>query len=223
MVGMPFFYIGLAFLIMRSLVDKNYRTLLLWLVLAPIPASLTNETYAVIRATTMLPIPEILVSLGLYSVLEKFGKRYINLGLTLFVVITLVSLSKYLFVYFTDYKTTYSWSWQYGYKEAVNYAKNNYDQYDKIIVTKKYGEPHEFFLFFLSYDPSKYINDSNALRFNQSNWWWVDKFDKFYFVNDWQVKEMKLESGGDIDCDKSRCLLITSPENYPQDGVRLIL
>jgi len=88
-------------------------------------------------------------------------------------------------------------------------------------VTKKYGEPHEYFLFFLSYDPAKYLSDEDKIAFFQSSWYWVDKFDKFYFVNDWQVKDLKLESGGSIDCKKSKCLLITSQGNKPIDWKKL--
>ena len=88
-------------------------------------------------------------------------------------------------------------------------------QRDKIIITKKYGEPHEYFLFFFGWDPAKYQNDSVAIRFFQSNWYWVDGFDKFYFVNDWQVKDLITESKVKIDCNKIKCLLITSPGNTP--------
>ena len=31
---------------------------------------------------------------------------------------------------------------------AVVYLKDHYSQYDQIIFTKKYGEPHEYILFF---------------------------------------------------------------------------
>ena len=126
-----------------------------------------------------------------------------------------ISAENYLTSYFTEYRKNFSWSWQYGYKEIVNYAKDNYQKYDKIVITKKYGEPHEYFLFFMKWDPAKYVADKNAIKFFQSNWYWVDRFDKFYFANDWQVKELKLESGGKIDCFRVRCLLITSPGNYP--------
>ena len=105
--------------------------------------------------------------------------------------------------------------WQYGYKQVVEFTKENYSKYDKIIITKKYGEPHEFFLFFNLWDPVKFREDPNLIRFNQSGWYWVDRFDKFYFVNDWQMGQLKLESGGEIDCLDSKCLLITSPGNIP--------
>ena len=126
-------------------------------------------------------------------------------------------------VYVNDYRTNYSWSWQYGYKEVATYINKNYDKYDKILITKKYGEPHEFLLFYGAaegislYGPEEYRNSSNLIRFNQSNWWWVDRFDKFYFVNDWQVQDMVLESGGEINCKEIKCLLITSENNKLND------
>lgn len=214
-VSLPFFYIGLILLFIKSFKDKNYRFLLLWLILSPIPASITNESLTVLRATTMLPIPEILIALGIYFVLGKLPKNFRLFGLIIYIMILIFSAESYLYNYFTSYRNTYSWSWQYGYKEVVSYAKNNYDKYDKIIVTKKYGEPHEYFLYYLKYDPARYLKDPGKVAFFQSNWYWVDRFDKFYFVNDWQIRDLITESKIRIDCSTKRCLLITSPGNHP--------
>jgi 4-amino-4-deoxy-L-arabinose transferase-like glycosyltransferase len=213
-ISLQFFYIGMILLFIKSFKDKNYRFLLLWLVLSPIPASITNESLTVLRATTMLPVPEILIALGLYFVLEKLPKNYRLIGLIIYIIVLIFSVERYLYNYFTSYRNNYSWSWQYGYKEVVSYVKTNYNNYDKIIVTKKYGEPHEFFLYYLKYDPAKYLNDPDKIAFFQSNWYWVDRFDKFYFVNDWQVKDLITESKIRIDCAAEKCLLITSPNNY---------
>lgn len=211
-----FFYIGLALIIFKAFRDKNYRLLSLWLILSPIPASITNESFAVVRATTMLPIPEIMISIGFYWLVYKVKSSFRTIIMIIFLACYYIFLENYLINYFTFYRINYSWSWQYGYEQVVNYAKEHYSEYDKIITTKKYGEPHEYFLFYLSYDPAKYQNDLSKIAFYKSNWYWVDRFDKFYFVNDWQVKEMKLESRGMIDCTNQRCLLITSPGNYPK-------
>lgn len=213
--GLPFFYIGLVLLVIKSFRDKNYGLLLLWLILSPIPASITNESYTVIRATTMLPIPEVLVSIGMFSFVNGKLETNFRWFLIVFFVLYYIFAERYFVNYFTIYRENYSWSWQYSYEQVVGYAKMHYGDYDKIIVTKKYGEPHEYFLFFLQYDPAKYQNDKNKIAFFQSNWYWVDRFDKFYFVNDWQVWEMRLESGGGVDCNRTKCLLITSPGNYP--------
>ena len=134
----------------------------------------------------------------------------------------------YLTLYHKDYREKYSWSWQYGYEQVVKYSKDNYDSYDRIIVSKKYGEPHEFFLFYWPWDTAKYSGDPNLIRFHQSNWYWVDRFDKFYFVNDWEVVrpqnyEFILESGSVVDCrpEDVDCLLVTSPGNVPDGWTKL--
>ncbi len=225
-VNLPFFYIGLVILILLARKEKNYRLLLLWLLLSPIPASLTNESFAVIRATTMLPIPEILISIGFFWIAEKIIKNYKWLFFAIYFCVLYILFETYLSNYASMYRVNYSYTWQYGYKEAVAYAKENYGSYDKIIITKKYGEPHEFFLFFWPWDPAKYQNDPSAIRFYQSNWYWVDGFDKFFFVNDWQIPKVeseiwKLESGGTINCKNIKCLLITGPNNYPSGWSKL--
>lgn len=217
LASLPLFYLGIIFLI-KGIRNKDYQVLLAWLILSPIPASITVESGAVIRATTMLPIPEILIAIAVWEIIRKFSK-YEMLLISGFVIVMLFCLENYLNVYAKSYRTDYSWAWQYGYEQVVGYVKTNYEKYDQIIVTKKYGEPHEYFLFFLKYDPAKYRDDPGLIRFYQSNWYWVDHFDKFWFVNDWQIPKtgntFVTESKHNINCGSSRCLLITSSGNVP--------
>jgi len=220
LVESPFFYLGIVFLLIKSIKNKDYRFILLWLILSPIPAAITQDSNAVIRSTTMLPIPQILVALGFYEILKKFPK-YETAATITFTLLLALSLENYLNVYVNDYRTNYSWAWQYGYKEVVDYTESNYSKYDEIITTKAYGEPHEFFLFFLRYDPSKFQTDPNKIAFYQSNWYWVDHFDRFWFVNDWQVKDLITESKHKIDCSTKKCLVITTPNNAPVGFVKI--
>jgi 4-amino-4-deoxy-L-arabinose transferase-like glycosyltransferase len=227
-----FFYIGFIWVFYKALIKKerNYLFILVWILIAPIAASITKESYAVLRSTTMLPIPEILSVLGFYFIFDLIKKKKI-IGKIFFGTYVL-SLLFCLFIYFkdtmTNYIYNYSWSWQYGYEETIEFTKNNYFWYDKIIITKKYGEPHEFLLFFWPWQPKEYIFDKNLIRFGQSGWYWVDSFDKFYFVNDWEIptkenEDFKLESGTIVNCglQEIRCLLITSPNNYPKGWKKL--
>jgi len=234
LVNLPFFFSGLLILLKRVLKrDKASFFLLSWLILAPVPSSLTREAPHVLRSIVMLPIPMVLSAVGLVAVVNWLNKirifknKYKILYLIYFVFLA-GFVENYLNIYFNDYKRIFSWSWQYGYRQVVDYIKLDYDKYDKIIVTKKYGEPHEFLLFFLSWDPGEYRNDPNLIRFNQSNWFWVDRFDKFYFVNDWNVpsqewESFKLESGESVQCTvgSERCLLITSPGKVPKGWSKL--
>ena len=203
--------------------------LLFWLLLAPIPSSLTREAPHILRNITMLPIPMILSALGFYyvaNIVQSKRPVYYLLS-TIYLIILTVQLGNYLKIYFYDYAKNFSWSWQYENNKAAEILKGYYPFYDKIIMTKKYGEPHEFILFHLGWNPDKFQNDPNLIRFHQSNWYWVDAFDKFYFVNDWDIpseewQKFKLESSVDIECvvSKIHCLLITSPGNVPKGWIK---
>ncbi|QQS38644.1 glycosyltransferase family 39 protein [Candidatus Woesebacteria bacterium] len=230
-----FLVIG-VFALLR-LKNRVGNIILFWFFVGPIASSITREAPHVLRSSTMLPSPMIITAFG-YLTFMNFvnkGKRITLKNMAwiitpIYIFLIILSAENYLHGYFTSYRSNYSWSWQYGYQQVVQYTKQYYYDYDKIIVTKKYGEPHEFFLFYggvgggapWRWKPESYRNDPNLIRFEQTEWFWVDAFDKFYFVNDWQIKSgdreenhFVLESGGDINCNEIKCLLITSPGNMP--------
>jgi len=222
-INLPFFLIGF-FVIAFRIKDKRISLLVaFWFLLAPIASSLTREAPHVLRSIVFLPAPQIIISFGLISSYTYVKKRWKNIALLFvggYAFVLLAQIESYSEVALFEYREKYSWSWQYGYKQVVEFVKQNYKYNDKVVVTKKYGEPHEFFLFYWPWEPEAYRNDRNLIRFYQSNWYWVDSFDKFYFVNDWQIVGVEpevfvLESGGEVDCREINCLLITSPGNVP--------
>jgi len=217
LINLPFLILGIIYLLKKK--SKVCCLILSWLFLAPIAGSLTRESPHVLRAITMLPVPMILSSIGFYYLLEKISKKYRIFTILIYIIIVLLSFENYLMKYFNNYQIDYSQSWQYGYKEVAEYIKENDDNYAKIVITKKYGEPHEFLLFYLKIDPARYKTDENLNRFYQTGWYWVDSFDKYYFVNDWEIPEegykFVQESKGIVDCRQAKCLLVTSPGNAP--------
>lgn len=231
------FYAGLIALIKRAKADRHSLLLLSWIVLSPIPASITRESPHTLRDIVALPTPMILSSLGVFWILSLFAKfkKYQIHTAAIYVFVVAFLAGSYLADYFNQYRVNYSWSWQYGYKQVVELIEQDYNNYDKIIFTKKYGEPHEFLLFYGAQNndtwysaPENYFNNPNLIRFNQSDWWWVDSFDKFYFVNDWEIphefgKPFVMESGGTVSCDtsNSKCLLVTSPGNAPEKWTKI--
>jgi len=227
-VNLPFFYIGLILVAWRAIKkEKAYQLVLLWLLLAPIPASITNEKYAVLRSTSMLPIPQLLSALGVFWAVDKIARKWKVVVLAAYFLVLFGFVEKYLFNYFALYRSNYSWAWQYGYAFMVDYVKLHYKEYDRVVITKKYGEPHEFLLFYWPWDPAAYRKDSKLVRHKLSDWYWIDRFDKFYFVNDWDMPrvaggEWRVESGETFSCaGATRCLLVTSPGNYPSDWNKL--
>jgi len=213
-IQIPFIILGLYALFKRR--DKISKLIFAWLLLAPIPASLTRDSPHTLRTILMLPLPQILSALGFWQFLEwikilKVASFFLfkKVIAGIYLLALFFFLGNFWFAYATSYRTNYSWAWQYGYKEAVSYLKENYQKYNWIYFTKKYGEPHEFVLFYWPWDPQKYLSDPNFKWDYHANWYWVDGFDKFIFVNDWEIKE-------NVKClPNNKCLLVTSPNNYP--------
>lgn len=210
----------------RELLGRRpWLIILFWFFVSPSASSLTREAPHALRTITMLPVPMILSSIGLLAFISclKGKKIFYYLLMSSYTIIIAIQFYIYSDIYFKYYPKQFSYAWQYGYKEAVQYIKENYNNYDKIVMTKKYGEPHEFVLFYWSWDPAKYQNDQSLNRFFQTNWYWVDSFDKFFFVNDWEIqdrdREFELESKKIVDCkpESFSCLLVTSPGNV-SDG-----
>ncbi|HJY98718.1 MAG TPA: glycosyltransferase family 39 protein [Patescibacteria group bacterium] len=219
--------IGLVYLVKKK--SKESLILLAWFLAAPVPSAITNEAPHVLRSILTIPTPMIISAVGFLEI-AKWLKKKIKVPekstLVVYLILIYAFLENYALTYAFEYREKYSWSWQYGYRQVVTYAKEHYFDYDRIIVSKKYGEPHEFFLFYMAWDPERFQNDPELIRFGQSGWFWVDRFDKFFFVNDWQVPKSDsqpfvLESKGTFTCKTVRCLLVSSPGNYPK-GWRLI-
>jgi len=216
-LGLPFFYLGAIWLFKTAISgEKKSLFLLGWLILGLLPASVTKGKFQVIRASSILPLPQILIVYGLLLVFNWLKKRSYAEGkliLIIFVVGCLIDFGRWWINFNNFYRIYYSWAWQYGYKEAVGFVEENYDKYDKIVITKKYGEPHEFVLFYWPWDPVAYQRDPRKVWDYHAHWYWVDAFDKFEFWNNWEVKE-KLKTTGK----NSKLLLVTSPKNWIEGG-----
>lgn len=235
-ICLPFFYTGLIFLIYKSIKNISlsvrvhrsserretakprgvFLFLISWFILGLVPAVITTGDFPIIRAMTVLPLPQIFTVYGFIALNSIFKKKQSqNILLIVFIGVSIFQSIQYLNNYFQNYSQKYSQSWQYGYKEAVTYIRENYDKYDQIIFTKKYGEPHEYVLFYMPINPQKYLSDSNKVWDFHADWYWVDKFDKFQFVNDWEVIEKTKN------LNNSKILLVASTE-YPKENTNLL-
>lgn len=211
LITAPFLLLGLLKLLVAN--NVKAKLILFWLFLAIIPSAITKDAPHALRTALILPAPMLLIALGWEWVYLKIKNNKIITWIffLLFLGIVLFSFSRWWLDYQYSYAKKYSWAWQYGYKEMVYTIRQNYSQYDKIIITKKYGEPQEFILFWLAWDSNKLQNDPNLVRYYKTDWYWTDSFDKFIFINDWEMKQnVKCQMTND------KCLLVTSPGNYPE-------
>lgn len=179
----PFLLLGLY--VLFKLRNPFKGLLLSWVFLAFIPVSVTGDSIPhALRTLIAVPFYQLVSGLGLIFVLrwfKNFSKVWKIAAALIMVIVVLVGLKDYLYQYYKVYPVNYSRDWQYGYKQVVDYIGKNQEKYDQIIFTRHYGEPHMFTLFYLNYDPEKYQNSPNLIRYETFDWVWVLKFDKFYF------------------------------------------
>lgn len=205
----PFLLLGLIF-ILKNIKQKEFQLILFFWLVSPLPSSITRDAPHILRSIIFIPITITIISLGFIYLAKKHPKISF-----IYLLITLLIGQYFFWPKYINYNKEYSSSWQYGYQQAVNFIKEKYDEYPQIVFTKKYGEAHEFVLFYWPWNPSLYQNDKNLNWDYHANWYWVNGFDKFKFINDWEIKDETKNLN-------SKTLLITSPDNYNKENNRLI-
>lgn len=210
--------IGLA-LALKNRKDLSSKFIIAWLILSPVAAATTIDPPQALRPNPMIPAVIILAAIALYEILKDR-----KIVAYIFLASIFLAFSSYLSIYFGSYSDSYSQSWQYGYREAIDYINNHKSEYSRVIITKKYGEPHIFYAFYSHLDPKKLQPGPDNNRYKLSDWFWTDRLDNIYFVNDWDIpslytEEIRLESGGTVSTNQA--LLITSPDHVPANASKI--
>jgi 4-amino-4-deoxy-L-arabinose transferase-like glycosyltransferase len=217
---LPLALIGLVGLIKSSFAStaSSLRFFLFWLLVSPIPSAITRDAPHTLRSITFLLFFTYTITYGIYYLFNWWQFQFKPLllaGITLTFCLLLFASTLIFWPRYHQYAITYSQSWQYGHQPMVSYLKNHYREYDQILITKKYGEPHEFLLFYWPWPPLSYQTDPAKIWDYHASWYWVDAFDKFKFINDWEIVDQTKNLTG-------KTLLITSPANFSTDGSKII-
>ena len=176
-----FVFIGMYFLFQRQ---EKYRFLITSLLLtAPLTATLSWQTQSLTRSYLMI-IPILTLSAyGLYHSTQsiKTTYRYIYFLLLMGSLLYFAFFSwDYYFNHYTK-QSDATTAWQCGYKELSEIVKTNYDDYDRIIISKKLGQPYIFMLYYLQFPPRKYQTQANLSELGEYGFGEVKQFDKFTF------------------------------------------
>lgn len=179
----PFLFFGLYALF--SLKNRFNGLLFAWVLLAFVPVAVTGDSIPhALRTLVAAPFYQLVSGLGfVFSLrwIKKFSILLKIISWAILFTVVVVSMGYYLYNYYKIYPVAYSRDWQYGYQQAVDFVNKQMDNYDLIVFTRHYGEPHMFTLFYLNYDPAKYQTNPNLVRFETYDWVRVLRFDKFYF------------------------------------------
>src|SRR3972149_6731575 len=152
---LPFILAGIYFLIKKKFDTKSKVIVFCWFLLAPVASAVTWGVPHALRSEIYLPTYQIFVAVGLYCLYQsiKWKKIFITFAFCLLAFNFLF----YLHQYYVHMPVEYSKAWLYGRKEAALFAESVKDKYDRVIVSTKVDQPHEFWLYYTKYDPQKYL------------------------------------------------------------------
>ncbi len=162
----PFILLGFYFLIFGEFDRKTKLLILGWLLLAPIPASITTGVPHAVRTLNFLPTWQIVSAVGFLSAfifIQKY-RQYKYIIYTILILTFAFNFSYFLNQYFVQQNYYNSQEWQYGYERTVSRVQALQSSYDSIVVsdTQPLDKSYMFFLFYLKYPPAEYQKIGSA-------------------------------------------------------------
>lgn len=168
-VELPFLLLGIYVLAFSKDIPLIAKQLIFaWILIAPIPAIITTGVPHAIRILNVLPMPQILVALGIFSFYSRVvGLKYLLLRigiLSFFLAAFVFNLLYYLDQYFVQQNYYHARDWQYGYEKVVSFLKPIHRNYEKVVVSDidTMQQSYMFFLFYLQYDPKQYLKEGGT-------------------------------------------------------------
>ena len=173
---------------LRDRVEKKNTLLIVgWLLIAPIPAALTYDGgFHATRDFIILPPLMILLAMGTNILWEnskvKTQKskiwRYVCV---LLMILALINFTFYIHRYFVHYPEEQWRAWHFGFKEAMQYVKENESKYQSIFINNTYEPSLIRFLFWTKYDPDKFhkvfsLDQTNTLALGFEGFQLENKF-----------------------------------------------
>lgn len=158
LVDLPLVLLG-AYGLLRNQNKLLKKVALFWLLAGPVPAALTINEQHGLRALTWLPFFALAVAVGF----EKIRRPLIYFGLLL------ISAIYFSDMYLRQFPRFFSEFWQYGYKDIAVGVCENYDKYDRFVITDTFGThgplntgtPYLYLLFYCE----EYREDFAKVRF----------------------------------------------------------
>lgn len=197
-----FIICGIYFLLSKKFTFRSKVIVFSWFLLAPVAASVTWGVPHSLRSEIYLPTYQIFASIGVYTLYTYTRQKkpfIIIVGIAL-----LANFLFYLHQYWVHMPTEYSQAWLYGRKQAAIFSDSIKANYDRVIVSTKLEQPHEFWLYYLKYDPKKYLAEGGTISggFLEDR----NKFGKYLF----KPIDFQKQAG------EAKTLFVGTPSEFPQ-------
>ena len=200
LVELPFIIASFFYLFKGK--EPSLMFLWLWVFASPIPAALARGVgYHANRVAVMMPAIQIISAYGALKIFEFLRKKFsFKLIFSVFTLILFFSLSLFLEKYFFQAPKLNGPVMGFGWKEIMSYVSTLENQYETIVVSRRFSEPQTMIAFFKKWEPLDFQeNSKNWLKYQESGFYFVDQlpnyslgkyiFKNFVFPEDVKLKK----------------------------------
>lgn len=168
--------------------SKEVVVLLMWLLLAPVPASLASgDSQNAVRAFYMLGSINILSAVGANYFVTVIKKKWWYIVAAIMVLVPLFTeFGSYIKYYYSTYAEKYAIEWQYGMKQIVTYLKRNPD-YAQVYMDKIRQQPYIFFLYYFKTPLPELLETVKYDKSESKSYNTIVSFDKYQFGGNWNI------------------------------------
>lgn len=152
------YFLGFAYLIKKS---KDYlvKNLLLLTFVAPIPAALTTDPFYTLRVFILLWVISIMISIGLWQILDKIKQK--SLALVILLALVAFSLADFYIHYFVLYKSERSETVKFSNLELIRITQSEQNKKFVVDLSRDISIGVRF-AFFRQYNPYLFQKDIGA-------------------------------------------------------------
>ncbi len=154
---LPLFLHGFYLLFTKKIPSSLKHFIILFLVISPIPASLTRDPFSTIRALPLVVPFTIIIALSAEHILAKLSRSMQFVTILTLILYSLIKLYSSGYLLNEYYRASY---WDYGWEQVSHVIKNDLNPDLPIVVDNARNEPYSQLLVFLKPDPSQFQKDN---------------------------------------------------------------
>ena len=146
-IELPLLFFGIAY-VLRTKKIRNF--LILGLLIAPIPSTITIDKSYGLRSIMMLPFLSIIVGCGIYEMfarLRKIEKIYSAIFTSAFILLYAFLITGYLYQYHYRYSIYGAEAWLRGSRDVSEYIAQEKDNYKQVYIANEGGLLMQYALF----------------------------------------------------------------------------
>lgn len=156
----PFLILGIWVLIRSKISKQTALFIILSLLFAPIPASVTTQAPHAMRSYTVIPLLQLVEALGIWFVVMGLTRKKRQVFTVVLSGCAVLGIIMFWNGYFVRFPKEQSDSFQYAIAPAIRYALVEEKNYSRIEFSHQGSlyQSYMFFLFYSRFDPNRYLS-----------------------------------------------------------------